>query len=162
MVTPGDHRQADCAGQAVRDEGNPTSGTLCVGILLDRAVVGDGYRRVIVQIGERARKMRCKSVRTFRIARILEVRLDGDPVAPEFSNSHLPPHELGCETRNESFAQPLVRVSLGAGLPINGPRWQAPEIDCQYPLARIHAPHLDAPESLLPRSEMPPQYPPIS
>jgi hypothetical protein len=27
----------------------------------------------------------------------------------------------------------LVRVSQGAGLPINGPCWHAPEIDCQSP-----------------------------
>ena len=66
----------------------------------DRTVVGDRYRVVIVQIGESARKMRRESVRTFRIARILEAGLDGDPVAPEFSNSHLSPHELGCEARN--------------------------------------------------------------
>ncbi len=67
------------------------------------AVVGHWLGREIVQVGESSREVGREKVRSFHISRIIEFRLDEDPVEFEFCNAHLSPNQLRHESGGEPF-----------------------------------------------------------
>ncbi len=73
-------------------------------IYCDRTVVREGLRGAIIEAAEGASEMGRKNVRSFLIARVPYIRLDENPVEPEFSDLHLPPSELGREAGSEPSA----------------------------------------------------------
>src|SRR4029077_3523555 len=92
-------------------------------------MIGNRFRRSIVEVNEGSGEVRRKLIRPIRITRRVNVGFHEEPIELEFRELYVPPNELGHEGRCESCALPLIGIRQSARSSIDSALRKTPKID---------------------------------
>src|SRR5580704_8599089 len=93
-------------------------------------MVRDRLRQAIIQVGHRSREVRLKTVWTFHVSWIVEIRLHEDPIELKLRQANFSPDQLGYERRNESGASALIGICECPSSSVARPILNATKIEC--------------------------------